>query len=246
MRTSLFASLAAAAVCFAALSASAAAEQFPDHGDNPNPALFAKDARPYGKDMATWAERASQWLYGQPVDRSPLFDPTGANCAVDQRGPVWYIARIAGPPVFSGERWCTIPHSKSLLLYIGAVVNTYPCPPEFGFEPAPGQSLYDFLAAGAKAGMDLVDHLEVSLDGAPLNGVMDYRYVSDDLFSITGDPTLRVALDPCITGSPQPAVVDGFFMMFKPLERGLHTIRVHGTATPIGHDKTFVYHLTIE
>lgn len=210
-----------------------------------NRALFPKKSHPYGADMATWAERASQWVYGQPLERSPLFDETGANCAVAQQGPVWYIARIAGPPVFSGTRSCTIPHGKSLLLYIGAVVNTYPCPPEFDFEPAPGQSLYDFLAAGAKEGMDLVDRLEVSLDGRPMKRVFSYRFVSDDLFTITGDVSLREGLDPCITGSPQPAVQDGFFMMFKPLKRGLHTIRVFGTATAIGHDKTFTYHLTI-
>jgi hypothetical protein len=46
-------------------------------------------------------------------------------------------------------------------------------------------------------------------------------------------------------GSPQQAVVDGFFMMFKPLEPGEHTIVVHGTNT-FGHDKTFNYYLTIE
>jgi hypothetical protein len=235
-----------AAACSAVVVSAAAAEQFPDHGLNPNPELFQKDTSIFGADMATWGERASQWVYGQPLDQSPLFDPTGANCAVGQQGPVWYIARIAGPPVFTGERWCTIPHSKSLLLYIGAIVNDYPCPPEFGFEPAPGQSLYDFLSTGAREGMDLVDFLEISLDGRLLNDVMTYRFASDDLFSITGDPSLQAVLDPCITGSPQPAVVDGFFMMFKPLERGEHTIRVHGTATPIGHDKTFIYHLTIK
>jgi hypothetical protein len=235
-----------ALACSATLVSSAAAEKFPDRGFNPNPELFQKDARIYGSDMTTWAERASQWVYGQPLDHSPLFDPTGANCAVGQRGPVWYIARIAGPPVFTGERSCTIPHSKSLLLYIGAIVNAYPCPPEFGFEPATGQSLYDFLSTGAREGMDLVDQLEVSLDGRMLNDVMSYRFASDDLFEITGDPSLRAVFDPCITGSPQPAVVDGFFMMFKPLARGEHTVRVHGTATPIGHDKTFIYHLTSE
>ncbi|HET7855751.1 MAG TPA: hypothetical protein VFL41_04780 [Gaiellaceae bacterium] len=210
---------------------------------NPNAAVFPRFSHPYGADMATWGERASQWVYAQPLDRSPLFDPTGANCAVAQEGPVWYVARIAGPPVFSGERWCTIPHGKSLLLYIGAVVDTYPCP--FDWHPAPGQSLYDFLIADAKFWMDTVDFLEVSLDGRQVNDVMDYRFASDDLFTITGDPSLRLNLDPCITGSPQPAVVDGFFLMFKPLTRGEHTIVVHGTNT-IGHDKRFTYHLTIE
>jgi len=231
--------------CCIAVASATSGEQFPDHGFNPNPALFQKDARPYGVDMATWAERASQWVYAQPLDQSPLFDDTGANCDVGQQGPVWYVARIAGPPVFSGTRTCTIPHQKSILLYIGAVVDDYPCPAFPEFQPAPGQSLYDFLAADAKFFMDTVDSLSVSLDGQPLNDVFSYRFASPDLFTITGDLSLQAALDPCITGSPQQAVVDGFFMMFKPLEPGPHTIVVHGTNT-FGHDKTFTYHLNIE
>ena len=234
----------AAAFCLL-IAPTTAGEQFRDRGFNPNPALFQKDARPYGVDMATWAERASQWVYAQPLDQSPLFDPTGANCDVGQQGPVWYVARIAGPPVFSGTRTCTIPHQKSILLYIGAVVDDYPCPAFPDFQPAPGQSLYDFLAADAKFFMDTVDSLSVSLDGQPLNDVFSYRFASPDLFSITGELSLQSVLDPCITGSPQQAVVDGFFMMFKPLEPGPHTIVVHGTNT-FGHDKTFTYYLNIE
>src|SRR5512132_4190684 len=136
-----------AVLCAAVASPVVMAGQFSDHGDNPNPALFPQDASPYGVDMASWGERASQWIYAQPLDQSPLFDPTGANCDVAQRGPVWYVARIAGPPVFSGTRTCTIPHQKSLFLYIGAVVDEYPCPAFPDFQPAPGQSLYDFLIA---------------------------------------------------------------------------------------------------
>jgi hypothetical protein len=210
--------------------------------NNPNVALFPRQSLAYGADMATWGERASQWIYAQPLDRSPLFDPTGANCAVGQDGPVWYIARIAGPPVFEGNRNCTIPHQKAVFLYIGAVVDTYPCP--FPWEPAPGQTLFDFLAADAKFWMDTVDFLEVSLDGQLLQDVMSYRFASDDLFTITGDLSLQAVFDPCITGAPQPAVVDGFFMLFKPLKPGSHTIRVHGTNT-LGHDKTFNYFLNV-
>ena len=234
-----------AAACLAASASRTIADQFHDTVPNPNPALFPVDAQPYGVDMATWGERASQWVYGQPLDQSPLFDATGENCDVAQQGPVWYIARIAGPAVFSGTRSCTIPHQKAILLYIGAVVDDYPCPAFPEFQPAPGQSLYDFLAADAKFFMDTVDSLSVSLDGQPLNDVFSYRYASPDLFTITGDLSLQAALDPCITGSAQQAVVDGFFMMFKPLPPGEHTIVVHGTNT-FGHDKTFTYHLTIE
>ncbi len=211
---------------------------------NPNPVLFPKKSHPYGADIATWGERATQWIYRQPLDRSPLFDETGANCAVDQHGPVWFIARIAGPPVFSGTRRCTIPAHKALFLYIGADVEDYPCPAFPGFEPPPGQSLYDFLSGIAEDVMDTVDLLEVSLDGQPFDDVLSYRYASDDLFELTGDRSLQPVLDPCITGSRQQAIIDGFFMLFKPLEPGEHTIVVHGTNT-FGHDKTFTYHLTI-
>jgi hypothetical protein len=232
-----------AVACLAALSsATASAEQ---RESNANPELYHQDARPFGTDIATWAERATQWIWGTPLDQSPLFDPTGANCAVNQQGPVWYIARIAGPPVFSGTRTCTIPRHKAVFLYIGAVVDSYPCP-DPNWHPAPGQSLYEFMLADARAGMDLVDHLEVSLDGRQLSNVFSYRYHSDDLFELIGDPSLREVLDPCITGWGQPAVLDGFFMVFKPLKKGRHVLRVHGTATPIGHDKTFTYFLTVE
>jgi hypothetical protein len=194
--------------------------------------------------MATWAEREGQWLYSVPADHNPLFDQTGADCDVDQQGPVWFIPPIAGPLVLGGSRSCTVPHGRAILLDIGHDTEEYPCPAFPGFEPAPGQSVYDFLSAVARSVMDSVDELDVSLDGRSLDDVLDYRFASTDTFSLTGDPSLQAVLDPCIIGSPQAAVVDGFYMMFKPLARGEHTIVVHGTNT-FGADKTFTYHLTV-
>lgn len=211
-------------------------------GDNPNPILFPKMSYPYGVSIATWADREAQWIYGQPVENNPLIDQTGADCHRGQEGPVWFLPRIAGPRVHSGTRTCTIPPNKAILLEIGAYVNPYPCP-DPDFEPAPGQTLYEFLIAGAKAFMDGVTHLEVSLDGQAIQDPMTYRYASEDIFTLTGDPSFS-QLDPCVTGTPQPSISDGFFMMFKPLSPGQHTIRVYGTDIR-GADKTYVYHLTV-
>ncbi|MEJ7809931.1 MAG: hypothetical protein WKG32_05865 [Gemmatimonadaceae bacterium] len=211
-------------------------------GRGQNSILFPREAHPYGVSMATWADRESQWVYSQPLEHNPLLDQSGADCGVGQNGPVWFLPRIAGPRVFSGTRTCTIPHGRAIFLEIGAYVNPYPCP-DPDFRPAPGQSLYDFLIADAKAFMDGVNHLEVSLDGRALHDVLSYRYHSKRLFTLTGHPSFA-ALDPCVTGSPQPAVVDGFFMMFRPLERGTHTLRVYGTDSR-GADKTYTYYLNI-
>jgi hypothetical protein len=240
-----FAARIVISACVLAVAQTAAvAGASPNYADNPNPVLFPKQSHPYGADMSTWADRESQWAYAQPLAHNPVLDQTGADCAVDQHGPVWFLPRIAGPRVFSGTRSCTIPADTAILLEIGAYVDPWPCP-DPSFRPAPGQSLYDFLIADAKAFMDGVNRLEVSLDGQAFSDVLSYRFHSQDLFELTGDLSLQARFDPCITGSPQPAIVDGFFMMFKPLEPGLHTIRVFGTDVR-GADKTYTYHLNVE
>jgi hypothetical protein len=228
--------------CLGVLAQAAAAGP-PPLADNPNPVLFPKQSHPYGADMTTWGERAAVWIVSQPFAHNPLFDQTGADCASNQQGPVWFIPPIAGPHVFSGSRSCTIPFGKAILLDIGHDLNDYPCPPAFGFEPAPGESLYDFLIRTDLPIMNSVNELDVSLDGQPFGDVLGYRFISPDLITFTGDPSMQ-AFDPCITGTPQVGIVDGFFMMFKPLDPGDHTISVHGTNT-LGDDKTFTYHITI-
>ncbi|HKD15422.1 MAG TPA: hypothetical protein VKE71_12885 [Candidatus Angelobacter sp.] len=225
-----------------------------NNSDNPNPALFEKDSHPFGADMATWGERVAQWIYQQPFATNPGFDQTGADCANEQQGPVWFI-----PPIFAvpgsprpiiqppgtATRNCTIPHQKAIFLDIGEDVNDFPCPASFNFNPAPGQSLFDFLIITDKPVMDSVNLLEVWLDGQPLHDILTYRFISDDLFLIKGDVSLQGPLDPCITGSRQPAIIDGFFLMFRPLDHGAHTIVVHGTNT-FGDDRWFTYKLNID
>jgi hypothetical protein len=228
--------------CVGVLAQSAAAAR-PPYSANPNPVLFPRTSHPYGADMTTWGERAATWILAQPLANNPFFDQTGADCANNQQGPVWFIPPIAGPHVFSGSRSCTIPSGKAILLDIGHDLNDYPCPPGFGFEPNPGESLYDFLIRTDLPIMNSVNELDVSLDGQPFSNVLGYRFISRDLVTFTGDASMQ-AFDPCITGTPQVAIVDGFFMMFKPLDPGEHTIVVHGTNT-FGDDKTFTYHLTI-
>jgi len=199
--------------------------------------------------MTTWAERIGQWIYGQPFDQNPAFDQTGADCGVDQSGPVWFIPPIFALPgtprplIQNASRTCTIPEDRALLLDIGAVIDDFPCPDQ-SFRPAPGQSLFDFLIADVAPLLDSVNELDVTIDGQQIRDVLGYRFTSTDLFEITGDLSLQTTLDPCITGSPQDAVIDGFFMMLKPLTQGAHTIVVHGTNT-FGDDRTFTYHLKI-
>ncbi|HKE52990.1 MAG TPA: hypothetical protein VKE25_15910, partial [Actinomycetes bacterium] len=177
------------------------------------------------------------------------FDQTGEDCAVAQQGPVWFIPPIFAPPGTprpirqDASRTCTVPADKAVLLDVGAITVPYPCPDET-FRPAPGQSLYELLSDLARLIMNGVNMLEVTIDGQEVPDVLGYRFASHDLFELTGDESLQTTLDDCITGQPQPAVMDGFFLMIKPLEAGSHTIVVHGTNTG-GDDRRYTFHLTV-
>jgi hypothetical protein len=214
-------------------------------GDNPNPGvLFEKDAHPFGASMEIWSERSWQWVYGIPAATNPFLDLTGVDCGVNQRGPVWYLPSVIDPGgVASFTRSCAIPRHRALFVNLSGVLNDFPCP-DPTFKPPPGQSLFDFLSAGAAQIVGAVTEIDVSLDGTALKEILGYRIASDDLFAITGDLSLQTSLDGCITGSAQPAVSDGYFIMFEPLEPGAHTLVVRAVDSH-GTDVTLTYHLTI-
>src|SRR6266498_3041732 len=119
------------------------------HDHNPNPALFPNDAHPFGRDMARWNETLWKWIDSQPAAHNPLLDLSGADCAVGQDGPVWFLPSVipSGRP-FVATRSCTIPRHKALLVQTASILNDFPCP-DPSFQPAPGQTLYDFLIEGA-------------------------------------------------------------------------------------------------
>jgi len=122
-------------------------------------------------------------------------------------------------------------------------VNDYPCPDPL-FQPPPGQTLEEFLTDGAKAVIDPVDRLDVEVDGRSLRPLTRFRFTSQ-LFQFTGASELQGSLDPCVTGSPQLGVSDGYWLMLRPLAVGQHTLHFTGGATG-GFVTDVTYTLTIE
>ncbi len=216
-------------------------------GDRPrNSQAYEPHSRPFGTSLERWTERLWQWVYSVPNGQNPLLDTTGVDCAVDQPdGPVWFLPPVLDPgTTASFTRTCTIPQGKALLFVTSGVVNDYPCP-QPNFQPADGQTLYEFLLAGAQGGPDSLTAQSLSLDGAKLLHIFDYRETSDDLFDLTGSLSLQSTLDGCITGSPQPAVSDAFAIMLKALAPGQHTV-VYNAQDAHGVNVTLTYNLTIQ
>ena len=216
----------------------------PQDETNPNPMLFPKDATPYGRPMSRWAELMWSYIYGIPIDQNPFFETTGKFCGVDQGGPVWFLPAVPGSTLGTDiTRHCTIPSEKAIMLQMSSAVNDYPCP-DPNFHPAPGQSLYDFLLSAISPLFDNVTGFTVTLDGVNIQDPLSYRFFSPDVFGFNPDPSL-VAFDSCVTQRHMLGVVDGFYLLFKPMTPGQHTLVL------VGHDMegvpvTLTHILTIE
>lgn len=203
---------------------------------------FGPQARPYGHSMVFWSQRYWRWAYSIPASDNPLVDGgVPHDCEQHQHGHVWNLPVLIAPTT-SGTQSCTIPADKALVVNMSGVLNDFPCP-DTSFHPAPGQSLYSFLAAGAAAITSTVQSLALTVDGASIPDLLQYNFVSPQLFDIRGNLTLQTVLDPCITGSPQPAVSNALMIVLKPLSPGHHV--VVSSATDAMGTTTDTYNLTI-
>lgn len=126
----------------------------------------------------------------------------------------------------------TITKDEFVFLSPAFFFNNYPCPAEYEWEPAEGQSLEEFLKEFAKEIIDAVETLEVYFDGIKVEEMNEYR-LNTDLFYFTGNPELKECYDACIQGVPQPGLIDGYFMMFKKMKFGKHDIVIKGEVPSI-------------
>jgi hypothetical protein len=201
---------------------------------------FAPSAHPYGRSMVEWTDAWWRWELSIPTAQNPGLDLTGADCTVGQSGSVWNLAST----FMNGSltRNCAVPAHRALLVTLSGILNDYPCP-DPSFRPAPGQSLQDFLTAGARSVVNLVNGMSLTVDGQSVGDPFSYRFTTP-LFEFTGNPTLASSIDGCITGTPQPAVADGFLIMLKPLQPGSHTL-VFTASDTRGTQTSVTYYLTV-
>lgn len=210
-------------------------------GDGGGSFAFAPNARPYGHSMIHWSERWWKWAERIPLNRNPNVDTVGQDCVNGQDDHVWNLPSLVGT-TGTATRACAIPGGKALVINLSSAWNDYPCP-DTSFHPAPGQTLYQFLIQGVVPIVNMATNLSLVVDGQSLANPTAYRFTSDDLAYFTGSTTLDV-LDPCITGHRQPAVVDGYFVMLKPLATGPHVITF--SASDPGGTSTVTYNLTVK
>ncbi len=207
--------------------------------------VFPPTAHPYGKSYAEWTILWNQVFMGFDCDHNPWLNP--GHVLFYESGPVYLMAGIK-PPTTSEN--VTVPHGKAILFPLTNYINDYPCP-DPNFQPAPGQTMEEFLAEGVAWFNSIVTDLSVTIDGSPLSNPGSYAFISP-LFYFTGHPSLgdeeQCLFDPCVTGEEQPAVNGGYYLMLKPLSKGTHTVHYHSlTDFPWGaFEQDGTFNITVE
>lgn len=175
--------------------------------------VFSSDSDPYGVSYAEWISKWWQWILSIPVDNNPANDTTGKNCAINQNGPVWFLAGTVGGVV---DRNCTIPAEKAILFPILNHGGTLADSPTIKSE--------EELLSHATTEMDIISNLEVMVDSVKLSGLQRYRVRSPIFDVVLPEKNL-------FGGTPGPTrgVSDGYWLFLGPLPKGKHKIHSFGS-----------------
>lgn len=168
-----------------------------------------------GIDRATYANDWWQWAASMPGSESPVQDLTGEDCAVNQRGPVWYLAGGFGTSLIS--RSCTVPKDQHIFF---PVINMVVYPPR-------GSSI-TCDAAKATAAQNNARHVfvRVFLDGFELPNAGRFRVASHECFDLMGRWPADASA-PVIS----PTATDGYWIMLRPLPPGRHKLEFRALYT---------------
>jgi hypothetical protein len=200
---------------------------------NVNPGVIPNQGKKYADLSTKWW----QWAFSFPAADIPFFNTGGpVDVSAGQSGYIWFLAGANSGPT---TRTAHVPTGVSLFFPMANLVNDYPCP-DPSFQPDPGESLEHFLQRTGAPYLQFMTELFAEVDHVPLRNLGSYVAISP-IFTFTADPAAAASFDPCITGTPQPGVSVGYWLLLTPLPPGQHT--VHFGSVGWGQDVT--YDLTV-
>jgi hypothetical protein len=187
--------------------------------------VYPVNSSPYNIPYNEWTARWWRWVFSIPIDKNPLVDKVGGDCAESQRGPVWFLAGTTGE-THSAIRRCSIPSGKSILFPI--IVSL------FSFAEVRSIKTDEELISCTAKDMDEYSLLEASIDGQRLKNLDQYR-VRFGPFDINIVSNNIWNVHPGFTR----AVSDGFWIFLEPMNVGYHKINFHGREPNFYTDVTY-------
>ena len=171
-----------------------------------------------GQPLTSYANEWWKWAYSMPQAHSPVRDTDGSRCAVNQQGPVWYLAGGFGTSKI--HRTCTVPGDRHIFFPVINMIYYAP--------PGATMTCADARRRAAQNNNDFV-YIRVFLDGEELEGADRFRLASTECFDLLERVPERF-------GAPvvAPSATDGFWIMLKPLPPGPHRLEFQAFYTNNG------------
>jgi hypothetical protein len=197
-----------------------------------------------GKTLEQWAVEWARWEYANTTCDEPDVDEDGSKCGLYQPtgGPVFFLA---GGTALTTRKKCVVPKNKALLLPLSAYMTD-----NTGVPQGSKWSTMELKAHAADAKSSMTDMHLVS-DGVEASGLERYgigptQYTYDvppepNWFSCNGQPG--------VTGTIDPAVVAGYFVLMPAPNPGMHELEYAGVSftypdnTWTGDKQTFSDHV---
>lgn len=187
-----------------------------------------------GISQVEYVERWWQWATRLPDGVRAYQDPSGAQCGMNQSGPVWFLAGTEG--TMHVNRRCDIPAGRFVFFPVIATI----------VHARPGKPI-DCKAAQAQVhgNNDHLAEASVTLDGLAIQQVGSHRIRSIRCFDAYAKAQYLEHHEAYV-----PAAVDGYWIMLGPLNEGTHQLvvraRYDNPGKPSGDlEQTFDYELHI-
>jgi hypothetical protein len=181
-----------------------------DSANGQNVSIFPLDSMPYNLTYGEWSAKWWIWALSIPEENNPITDQTGANCEVNQQGPVWFLAGTLGGSV---TRDCDISRDKAILVSPLNIECSYAEFPSMKTE----KELRDCAQwPGAS--------VEVTIDGVEVKDIAKYN-VQSPIFDVVL-PEENIFGAPA---GPTKAVSGGWWILLRPLPPGAHQISFGGS-----------------
>lgn len=202
---------------FAVAALAALGGALPAHGQaRPAPAVAViPPAQPVaGASQEEWSRRWWRWALSFDEDEGPVADPDGSDCALGQRGPVWFLAGTYGTA--RTVRSCRVPAGKTLFF---PLVNTVALQPEDEDEPCTS------LKHRAAESTDSPAGLVLEVNGRRFKSLAAHRQATQRCFRVLDDDTLAAA--------------NGYYVAIGPLKPGRYTLNFGGILSELSQAVTY-------
>jgi len=162
-----------------------------------------------GISQNTYVNMWWQWAVSMPRKDSPVSDRIGTKCAVNQAGPVWFLAGGYGSSLI--QRKCTIPSGKYIFFPIINMVY-YPASPR-------DKPSCSSVKKGAAMNNNHLISFKVIIDKHKYVNPAFFRHASEKCFDLYSRVPGAQKYPPVY-----PSATDGYWVMVKPLSKGKHEI----------------------